>query len=74
MNHDGFRKILKKHDKVTQVPLMSSLMPEVDRSMPSVQEEQLQVVPFPVLSMCNPKIYISSLCTAHAHTSLARHS
>jgi SPX domain protein involved in polyphosphate accumulation len=44
MNHDGFRKTLKKHDKVTQLPLMESMMPEVDRRLAAEQERELQEV------------------------------
>ena len=48
MNRDGFRKTLKKHDKVTQVPLMGTLMPEVDRRLPVEHEQRLQEVPPPL--------------------------
>ncbi|KAG1681509.1 hypothetical protein FOA52_014015 [Chlamydomonas sp. UWO 241] len=32
-NHEGFRKILKKHDKVTNLALKESFMPKVDRAL-----------------------------------------
>ena len=48
MNRDGFRKTLKMHDKVTQVPLMGTLMPEVDRRLPVEHEQRLQEVPPPL--------------------------
>lgn len=48
MNRDGFRKTLKKHDKVTQITLMSTLMPEVDRKLPADQDHRLQEVLFPI--------------------------
>lgn len=44
MNRDGFRKTLKKHDKVTQVSLTSTLMPEVDSRLPVDQDHRLQAV------------------------------
>eukprot|EP00892_Ulva_mutabilis_P010916 jgi/Ulvmu1/8197/UM041_0006.1 len=42
MNRDGFRKILKKHDKVTQSPLMAECMPTVEHSLPADQEALIQ--------------------------------
>lgn len=44
MNYDGFRKILKKHDKVTQSPLTHECMPEVDSALPADQEALIQNV------------------------------
>ena len=54
MNRDGFRKTLKKHDKVTQVPLMTTLMPEVDRRLPADQEQRLTEVLPPSGSASQP--------------------
>lgn len=48
MNHDGFRKVLKKHDKTCSSLLMSTLMPDVDRNLPSDQDHRLQEVLVPV--------------------------
>lgn len=44
MNRDGFRKILKKHDKVTQSPLMQECMPEVEERLPACHVEEVQRV------------------------------
>lgn len=55
MNHDGFRKILKKHDKVTQSPLMGDCMPEVNRSLPADQDALIQQVPPRPTSATGPR-------------------
>ena len=35
MNRTGFRKVLKKHDKVTDVKLSGEMMPQVHRNLPA---------------------------------------
>lgn len=44
MNHQGFRKILKKHDKVTQSPLMQECMPEVENALTADANSAIQHV------------------------------
>ena len=35
MNREGFRKILKKHDKLTDIKVGPEMMPEVQRMLPA---------------------------------------
>lgn len=40
LNHDGFRKILKKHDKMTSTELMGKLMPTVSNMLAKEQHKR----------------------------------
>lgn len=44
MNQQGFRKILKKHDKVTQSPMMQECMPEVEQAFTADAHSAIQHV------------------------------
>ena len=51
MNREGFRKILKKHDKVTDMKMSSEMMPVVHRLLPAADAEAMRKVPHQCLSV-----------------------
>lgn len=47
MNRTGFRKILKKHDKVTTTALLVLYMPKVDGKLSEARKDEVEAVQLP---------------------------